>query len=178
MRHRFLEFGGHDQAVGGTLPPETFAAFREDVRALFAEKISREELEPRDDAFAELPLDGISDELLGHLERFEPHGAGNTRPVFSCREARAAGAFRPLGESGWRGRFETGGGPVDAVCWSEKPAVGEWTVEGDWMRLHYRVSRSRWSGRPEIEIVGAWPAESRTGETAVSIETADYAGAT
>jgi single-stranded-DNA-specific exonuclease len=160
MRHRFLDFGGHDQAVGGTLDAKAFSAFRDDARHLFAERIARERLERRDVADAELPLDRTSEDLLAHLERFEPHGAANPRPVFSCGDARAAGPFRRLGEVGWRGRFESVHGGVDAICWGERTGIGERTAAGDRYRLHYRLSRSGWSGRPEVEVVGAWPVET------------------
>jgi single-stranded-DNA-specific exonuclease len=164
MRHRFLDFGGHDQAVGGTLDSDAFAAFRDDARRLFAERIPRERLERRELVDAELPLDRVSDELIAHLERFEPHGAGNPRPVFSHGEARAAGPFRRLGEVGWRGRFESVQGGVDAICWGERTGIGGRTAAGERYRLHYRLSRSGWSGRPEVEIVGAWPVEAPAGE--------------
>jgi single-stranded-DNA-specific exonuclease len=161
MRERFLDFGGHDQAVGGTLSAESFPAFREDAKALFAERIPSELLERKDVADAELPLEQIDGELARHLERFEPHGAGNPRPVFSCGPARPEAPFRPLGESGWRGRLETSRGSIDAICWSERASIGEHSAAGEPLRLHYRISRSRWSGRTEVEIVAKWSAESR-----------------
>ncbi|HEU5250267.1 MAG TPA: single-stranded-DNA-specific exonuclease RecJ [Thermoanaerobaculia bacterium] len=164
LRHRFLDFGGHDQAVGGTLAADRFEDFREEARALFAERIPRERLERREVADGELPLEEISDELTAHLERFEPHGAGNPRPVFACAGARAAEPFRPLGECGWRGRLETAHGKLDAVCWNERADIGGASAAEEPLRLHYRVSRSRWSGRPEVEIVAAWPAEAETVE--------------
>jgi len=159
IRRFFLEFGGHDQAVGGTLLTAQFAAFRQEARALFAERIPRESLVPREAAEAELSLDEISDRLLLLLERFEPHGIGNPRPVFSCGGVRAAGPFRPLGERGWRGRFSRDAGDLDAVCWSEGTPVETLTSSPDPFRMHYRAGVSRWSGRAEIEVVGAWPGE-------------------
>ncbi len=159
IKHRFLDFGGHDQAVGGTLATNAFAGFREEARALFAERIPRERLARRDPAEAELSLEDVSDELVSHLERFEPHGVGNPRPVFSCREARAAEPFRPIGERGWRGRLRAGSGAVDAVSWSDDAVVDE-RAEGVSFRMQYRVSRSSWSGRAEVEIVSASRAET------------------
>ena len=131
-----------------------FAAFRDEARALFAERVPRERFLVRDFADAELALEEISDELLSHLERFEPHGAGNPRPVFSCGEARAETPFRPIGDAGWRGRLLRAGGAIDAVGWRDAGRIGELSASGDF-RIHYRLSVSRWSGRPEVEIVKA-----------------------
>jgi single-stranded-DNA-specific exonuclease len=157
MRHRFLDFGGHDQAVGGTLAADGFSSFREDARSLFASRIPRERLERRETSEAKLPLEEISPELTGVLARFEPHGAGNPRPVFSCSGVRAGDPFRPVGESGWRGRLQSARGAIDAICWNERAGIGRLSAAGEPLSLNYRLSESRWTGRPEIEIVAARP---------------------
>jgi len=153
IRHLFREFGGHDQAVGGTLDASAFPAFREEARALFGERVPRAAFVRRDAAEAELPLESVSPDLLAHLERFEPHGAGNSRPLFSCSGARAAEPFRPLGDAGWRGRLWAVPGPLDAIRWNDGAASPAGLPSDASFRMLYRVSRSGWSGRPEIEIV-------------------------
>jgi len=153
IRHLFREFGGHDQAVGGTLDASAFPAFREEARALFGERVPRAAFVRRDAAEAELPLESVSPDLLAHLERFEPHGAGNPRPLFSCSGARAAEPFRPLGDAGWRGRLWAVPGPLDAIRWNDGAASPAGLPSDASFRMLYRVSRSGWSGRPEIEIV-------------------------
>jgi len=155
LRHRFLEFGGHDQAVGGTLDSAGFAAFREDALLLFGERVPREMFVRRETTDVLLPLEEISEETLDHLERFEPHGAGNPRPVFSCSAVRARERFRPIGETGWRGRLEGETADFDAICWSSAAPLAQDWEGGASFALHYRLSRSRWSGRAEIEIVRA-----------------------
>jgi single-stranded-DNA-specific exonuclease len=160
LRHRFLDFGGHDQAVGGTLESASFAAFREEARLLFGERVPREMFVRRETADVELPLEEISDEILHHLERFEPHGAANPRPVFSCRAARAPERFRPIGETGLRGRLEGATADFDAICWSSAAPIAQDWEGGASFALHYLLSRSRWSGRPEIEIVQARAAQA------------------
>lgn len=153
IRHLFQDFGGHDQAVGGTLSAHLFPAFREEACSLFARRVSREQLLRRDGTEGELPLEQISPELLSHLERFEPHGAGNPRPLFSCAGVRVAEAFRPLGEAGWRGRLSTAPGPLDAIRWNDGGGTSSGLPVDVPFRIQYRVSRSGWSGRPEVEIV-------------------------
>jgi single-stranded-DNA-specific exonuclease len=153
IRHLFREFGGHDQAVGGTLDASAFPAFREEARALFGERVPRGAFVRRDAAEAELPLESVSPDLLAHLERFEPHGAANPRPLFSCSGVRAAEPFRPLGDAGWRGRLWAAPGPLDAIRWNDGAASPAGFPSDASFRMLYRVSRSGWSGRPEIEIV-------------------------
>ncbi len=168
ISHLFTEFGGHDQAVGGTLPAAGFAAFREEARALFARRVPRERFVRREAFDAELRLEDVSPELLSHLEKLEPHGAGNPRPVFSCANVRAAEAFRPLGEAGWRGRLWAAPGPIDAIRWNDSGSSSAELAADAPFRMLYRVSRSGWSGRPEVEIVRTWPAEpAQSGATPV-----------
>ena len=178
ISHLFTEFGGHDQAVGGTLPAAGFAAFREEARALFARRVPRERF-VRCEAFdAELRLEDVSPELLFHLEKLEPHGAGNPRPIFSCANVRAAEAFRPLGEAGWRGRLWAAPGPIDAIRWNDSGTSSAELAADAPFRMLYRVSRSGWSGRPEVEIVRTWPVEPvQTGVTP-ALATAELAVAT
>ncbi len=161
IRHLFREFGGHDQAVGGTLSVDGFAAFREEARALFAERVPRERFVRREAFDAELTLEDVSPDLLSHLEKFEPHGAGNPRPIFSCAGVRAAEPFRPLGEAGWRGRLWAAAAPVDAIRWNDGGAESAGVPADAPFRMLYRVSRSGWSGRPEIEIVRTAVSEER-----------------
>jgi single-stranded-DNA-specific exonuclease len=178
ISHLFLEFGGHDQAVGGTLTVDMYPAFREAARSLFAERVPRERLVRRDAFEAELPLDGVSPELLSHLESFEPHGAGNPRPIFSCAGARAAEAFRPLGEAGWRGRLWASQGPLDAIRWNEGGQTSAGMPIDAPFRMLYRVSRSGWSGRPEIEIVRTWPTVPEESGAATVVTPSELAVAT
>ena len=131
-----------------------------------------------DEADAELPLEDVSPELLFHLERLEPHGAGNPRPIFSCENVRAAEAFRPLGEAGWRGRLWAAPGPIDAIRWNDSGTSSAELAADAPFRMLYRVSRSGWSGRPEVEIVRTWPVEPvQTGGTP-ALATAELAVAT
>ena len=151
----FDEFGGHEQAVGGSLPAGRVDELREAARALFARRIPASLLRPVSEADAELSADGVTPELLGWLERLEPHGMGNPRPVFAGR-IRASRPFRALGQTGVRGRLarETGG---DLECLSWSPGCLAGAVRGDEFEAHFRVTRGR-DGAAEAEIVAARPA--------------------
>jgi hypothetical protein len=54
-----------------------------------------------------------------------------------------------------RGRLEGATADFDAICWSSASPLAQDWESGASFALHYRLSRSRWSGRPEIEIVRA-----------------------
>ena len=77
------EFGGHAAALGLTLPAASFEAFRDDLRAAFAEARDEEEWaeELLVDTEAEAPE--ADDALARALERLEPHGQENPKPLLA-----------------------------------------------------------------------------------------------
>src|SRR5450755_4562101 len=78
---------------------------------------------------------------------------GNPRPVFSGT-LRAAAAFRPLGQTGVRGRVRRSGGGADLDCLSWSPGCLSGAGRGDEFESHFRLRRGR-AGAPEAEIVAA-----------------------
>ncbi len=158
LGHHFTDFGGHEQAVGGTLPAGGFEAFREEARALFAERIPACLLVPRADAESELPMTQVTPDLARELARLEPHGAGNPRPVFLARDVETAGAFLPVGASGLRGRLRAGGADVRCIAWQPDPDLAALAASGGGFDAHYRVADDRGYGL-QVEIVRARPAQ-------------------
>ena len=151
----FSEFGGHDAAVGGSLPADRFDAFREAAAAHFASAVDPSALEPVFEADAELSLDEVDEDLARRLAALEPHGAGNPRPVFHCPEARLEGEPIPVGENGRRGRLRRDGTPLPWICWS--PSVSAAAASSPrGAALQFRVARRR-AGGVEIEILAARP---------------------
>lgn len=155
MTGLFDEFGGHDQAVGGSLPAGRLEEMRESARALFAARIPRELLSRVREADADLPLGAAGDGLLRELALFEPHGMGNPRPVFRDGPAQADAPFLPLGEKGLRGRLRHGRDTVAAITW-ERQELEPCLQPGTPLEVHYRVGRNRY-GDIQAEIAAARP---------------------
>ena len=143
----FLDFGGHEQAVGASLRAGDFPAFRDAARAVFKERVDPDALVAVEEFEAELPLDAVDEELMAELDLLEPHGVGNPRPVFSGGQTRVVGSLAPLGDSGMRGALPGRNGPIPFRAWGgvRVPPSGP-------MAVLYRLSRGR-SGAPEAEIV-------------------------
>ncbi len=146
----FDEFGGHEQAVGASLAA---ARISELQQALFAHRIPSALLVPLQVAEAEIAPEEVTRELLSWLERLEPHGMGNPRPVFASRVVPAA-AFRPLGASGVRGRLRRAKGAADLECLAWSSGCLPNAIQGEEIEVHLRLRRSR-DGAPEAEIVAS-----------------------
>jgi single-stranded-DNA-specific exonuclease len=160
IRTLFDEFGGHDQAVGGSLPAARLPELREAARALFAARVPPPLRARVREAEADLPLDAANDALLRLLLTFEPHGMANPRPVFRDGPVEAQGPFLPLGEKGLRGRLGGGRGGGHgsrrAITW-ERELLGPLLDRAVPLEVHYRVGRDRY-GEIQAEIVAARPA--------------------
>ena len=147
------EFGGHEQAVGGSLPVSRFEAFRRAARDVFRARVPAEALVRRAAAEAELPLEALDGALAAELARLEPHGAGNPRPVFFARGVRAAGEFQPVGTSGLRGRLRSPAGNLRAIAWRPPAEFAALAASGRPFDLQYRVAEDRGAWGLSIEIL-------------------------
>lgn len=153
IRPLFDEFGGHDQAVGGSLLAARLPGLREAARALFAARVSPALRTRVREADADLPLEAADEALLRLLQRFEPHGMANPRPVFRAAPVTAERPFLPLGEKGLRGRLAGSAGSRRAITW-EREWLGPMLERAEPLEIHYRFGRDR-SGEIQAEIVAA-----------------------
>jgi hypothetical protein len=160
----FHEFGGHDQAVGGSLPAARFEEFREAAGAHFRASVPAEKLVRVEEAELELPLEEVTEDLARVLRRFEPHGMGNPRPVFYCAATAFEGGVRSLGDRGVAGGLSRGGAPLPFLSWAPGSLEPLRRVGGD-IEIQYRLQRGR-SGGIEAEILGARPAGTENSEAA------------
>ncbi len=155
LAHYFLEFGGHEQAAGATVPADRFEAFREEARTLFSSRVAAQALVRTLEAEVELPIEQVTPGIAVELARLEPHGAGNPRPVFLARAVQAAGPFLAVGTSGLRGRLRAPRGDVRCIAWQPDPGLGRLAASGLPFDAQYRLSDDRRGYGLQVEIVSA-----------------------
>src|SRR5437763_3774710 len=83
----FTRFGGHAHAVGFALPSKDVMELKQRVDEFARSHLKPEDLVPELKIDAEIPLSGVTPQLLESLRQLEPFGHGNPEPVFSCRQA-------------------------------------------------------------------------------------------
>jgi single-stranded-DNA-specific exonuclease len=155
FRERYLRFGGHDQAVGMTVATAELPVLLEDWERATEEwsddalvKSYRYELEVEPAA--------VGEELLAELDRLEPHGQGNPRPLLRVGPLVLEEAPRHFG----RGHLNAlaadpgTGAPVRLLGWRwqerEDDLAGEFEVLGHLERDTYR-------GGVTLKLVDARP---------------------
>ncbi|CAN5239413.1 single-stranded-DNA-specific exonuclease RecJ [soil metagenome] len=146
VRRLMGEWGGHRKAAGLSVKAGEFDAFvsgmNEAVRS--QERENPDVFTPAIEVDAEVPLDAVSDGLLGWHEQLAPFGSGNHRPVFVTQGLKVEGS-RQI----WNGmNLVRLGGGVDAKLRGTPDDVPDGTFDAA-----YTVSRSAYSGRAELEIV-------------------------
>ncbi|MGZ6972082.1 MAG: DHHA1 domain-containing protein, partial [Thermoanaerobaculia bacterium] len=152
------EFGGHAAALGLTMPTVSFEAFRDDVRAVFSEARDEEEWAEQIFVDTEVEAPEADDSLARALERFEPHGQENPRPLLGFRGLEWDGRGRAVGERGLRVSLASGGRRLEAVGWTLadiSPAARAGRVD-----VAANLAIDSYTGRPSLTIVDLAPAAS------------------
>lgn len=81
----FLErYGGHPMAAGLSLPPENYLPLKNALNERCG--LTEEDLTLKISIDAVLALSGLSTGLVEEMEKLEPYGAGNEKPVFAERK--------------------------------------------------------------------------------------------
>ncbi|HKH12538.1 MAG TPA: DHH family phosphoesterase [Rubrobacter sp.] len=146
VRHLMGEWGGHRKAAGLSVNPGRFDEFvvglNEAVRVQHSE--DPEVFVPALEVDAEIALGKVRNGLLDWHEKLAPFGSGNHRPVFASEGLRIEGA-RQL----WEGmNLVSLAGGVKAKLAGDADGLPEGTFDAA-----YTVSRSRYSGQAELEIL-------------------------
>ena len=145
VRHLLGEWGGHRRAAGLSVNPGNLDAFvagvNEAIRAQAGE--NPEIFIPAIEVDAEISLASVSNGLLDWHEMLAPFGSGNYRPVFVTEGLRIGGSRKI-----WEGM-----NLVDLDAVKAKMACEPDELPAGPFDAAYTVTRSRYSGRAELEIV-------------------------
>jgi single-stranded-DNA-specific exonuclease len=77
-----LNYGGHDAAAGLTIKEQCIEEFTRRFIEIADERLQEVHITPRLLLDAKVPFDQLSFELMDSLKLLEPHGHGNSAPVF------------------------------------------------------------------------------------------------
>lgn len=145
-----MAFGGHRMAAGLTVRASAIPAFAERFERVVAAATTEDDFRPTLAIDAPLSLDEVSLDLVAKLDRLEPHGAGNSKPLFLSRGVEVA-ASRIVGERHLKlGVRRTDGSICDAIGFrmaERRP------IPGQRVDLVYGVERNRWEGRESVQLM-------------------------
>jgi single-stranded-DNA-specific exonuclease len=149
-----LSYGGHPAAAGFKLRPENVEAFRARFCAAVVERYPDGPPAPSLLLDAEAPLSALTLGLVGDLDRLEPYGADNRRPLFLAGDLRVAGEPRKVGqgERHLSFRVSQGGTTLKAIAFGMADRAGELLSAGGACCLAFTPKLNEWQGRRSVDL--------------------------
>lgn len=163
--HRFLEpwkerlvrFGGHSQAVGLTAPVAELEALRQEWLDRAGEEWTADQLRKVYEYEIELTADQVTDDLLRALDRLEPFGQGNQRPLLRVGPLERLGGGRIFGKQD-NHLSAVARGPdghrVNLLGWQWAPRRAD--LDGSFEVLAF-LEQDRYRRQPVLRLVDARP---------------------
>jgi single-stranded-DNA-specific exonuclease len=147
-----VKYGGHALAAGFTLRPENEDSLREalcaDVGALAAQ--NPDLFSPAMEADSDILPDEATVELALLLEKFEPTGEGNPRPVFRLPHLTPEG-IRRRGTEGQHMKFSAG--RLECVMFARGEGAAELPPGGGPFDFYGSLELNRWNGRENVQFI-------------------------
>lgn len=124
----FLKFGGHPMAAGMSLPLENVDMLRNRLNKDCT--LTPEELVDNKIIDMTLNLDYITCEIVGQLNRLEPFGNGNPKPVFAHKNAPLR-SIRRIGSDSqfFKMEFQSGSGVVTCLYFQDANELEEKIID-------------------------------------------------
>lgn len=114
----FESFGGHRSACGLVIREDRIPDFKATINDIANLSLKPADLAPSLEIDAEVKLSMLDEALMEEMDRLEPYGIGNPRPVFLARDLCVKSGARPLGKFGcsfWVQEPESGY-TAEALC--------------------------------------------------------------
>ncbi len=162
---QFLDrFGGHSQACGFTLKSEVdLEKFQTEFKKIAKEELGARDLTPIFTIDAKLNLKEINWDLFRELERFEPFGEANPKPLFLVEGARVE-EIRTVGKDNKHLKMKLTQSvgqtkksiDVIAFCFADPEFTGtDWcevVKPGSLIDLICEVNKNEWNGYQELQL--------------------------
>lgn len=155
-RGLFSSFGGHTHAAGLSLPARNLEQFRRQINLVADEMLCEDDLVPVLAVDGAVELGELDFDLMRTLQKFEPFGAGNPRPVFVSRGVRLMQEPRAMGRHGEHlkcamGPAEGRGRIFECVGWRMGGTVT--AKRGDLLDVAYVPTINEWNQTRRIQLV-------------------------
>jgi single-stranded-DNA-specific exonuclease len=148
-----IAFGGHAAAAGLKLREDQFAAFADRFLGHCGRTLTAEALERALTIDAEVPLGVLSLRVVDEIEKLEPHGVGNPRPLLLAHDVMVAGEPRAVGEqkNHLQLKLRHGDAEYKAVGWNLVER-GKCLVAGAVGSFVFHPSINEWNQRREVQL--------------------------
>lgn len=149
----FTKFGGHKMAAGLSMKEEDVDTFREQINAKCM--LTPEDMEEKIHIDIALPLSYVTKEFVEELEKLEPFGVGNPKPVFA-QKGIVVLSEQILGKNRNAGKYrvkDSEGGIYELMYFGDVDAFGAYYRERESIFITYYPSFHEYMGKTSIQIV-------------------------
>ena len=155
-----IEFGGHSQAAGLKVENKNLKKFYQKIKKIADEQLSKKDLVPEILISQEISPQDIGWDLYDQINKFQPFGTGNKKPVFLVRgleivNVRGVGANREkkynkhlqlnLKYSNNQIKY------FKAICFNQGKMIEEIKI-GDLIDLVFSLEVNEWNGNRELQL--------------------------
>ncbi|MBV8486991.1 MAG: single-stranded-DNA-specific exonuclease RecJ [Planctomycetaceae bacterium] len=148
-----LAFGGHAAAAGLKLTESHFPVFAGRFEEHCRKTLEPEQLQKKLVIDAEVPLGVLTLNVVEEVEKLEPYGIGNPRPLLLATGVQVVGPPRPVGDqkNHVQLRFLQGNTQHKAIGWNmvEKTRMLE---PGTICSIVFHPCINEWNGRKEVQL--------------------------
>ncbi len=148
-----LAFGGHAAAAGLKVASENIATFAQLFEERCRNTLAPEHLERVLHVDAEVPLGALSLRVVEELERLEPYGIGNPKPILVASRLEVVGQPRIVGEqkNHLQLRVRQGDVIMKAIGWNMAER-GRALVPGVPCSLVFHPTINEWNNHREVQL--------------------------
>ncbi|MCR5301626.1 MAG: single-stranded-DNA-specific exonuclease RecJ [Lachnospiraceae bacterium] len=157
VKDMFTKFGGHKMAAGLSMKAGLADALREAMNDKCT--LTDDDLVEKMKIDIPLPIGYIDDALVSELDRLEPCGVANPRPLFAekdviIRSISLAGKNNNVVKFTLEGKTATGGRKIiNAVCFDDAEKVYEQLKDRDRVSILYQAGFNEYEGRRSVQLV-------------------------
>lgn len=148
-----LAFGGHKAAAGFRIPRGLFPDFAERFDQHCRLALTHEQLQKVLTIDAEVLLGELSTRVVEEIEKLEPHGIGNPRPLLVANRVKVLGEPKVVGarQNHLQLRVAQGDVVVKAIAWNLAER-GKKLKADTICSLAFHPAINEWQGRREVQL--------------------------
>lgn len=149
----FTKFGGHKMAAGLSMEEAQIDTFRKEINA--ACTLTAEDMEEKVHIDIALPLSYVTEQFVDELEKLEPFGVGNPKPVFAQKNIVVL-SEQILGKNRNVGKYrikDSEGMPYELMYFGDVEAFGAYYRQRESIFITYYPSFHEYMGKKSIQIV-------------------------
>lgn len=143
-------FGGHESACGITIEKNKIDAFRDRINEEAAKDMREEIYSPKLDIDMDVPLNMITEDVIGQIESLAPFGEENPRPVLASKNITVKDGPWKIGKNGFKILVTDNNITCEAVSFGRSVISKPETGAG--VDLAYIPSINDWQGLQSIQL--------------------------